>query len=168
MVFRAGFGIANDTLPLERPLRGFYPLAIGADDFVQSSKVSPYQVFHTFAQGIPLIQPPDISTGKLGPASTGPGSLPEDVIIGTLAPGPYKRAYIESWNLFVERQLPGQFLLDVGYVGNHYVHEFNGRNLNAGNIGGGAASQPLFANFGRSGQTYAFAGYLGSHYNALQ
>jgi len=166
MVFRAGFGIANDTLPLERPLRGFYPLAIGADDFVQSSKVSTYQVFHTFAQGIPLIQPPDISTGKLGPASTGPGSLPGDVIIGTLAPGPFKRAYIESWNLFVERQLSGQFLLDVGYVGNHYVHEFNGHNLNAGNIG--SASQPLDLKFGRTGQTYQFAGYLDSHYNGLQ
>ncbi len=160
MVFRGGFGIANDTLPLERPLRGFYPLAIGADDFIPSSPVSTYQVFRTFAQGIPLIQPPDLSSGKITP--------PGDVIIGTLAPGPFKRAYIESWNLFVERQLPHQFLLDVGYVGNNYVHEFNGRNLNAGNIGGGAASQPLFANFGRTGPTFAFAGYLGSHYNSLQ
>src|SRR5579863_516814 len=159
-VFRAGFGIANDTLPLERPLRGFYPLAIGEDDFVPSSPVSTYQPFRTFAQGIPLIQNPDLSTGKITP--------PGDVIIGTLAPGAYKRAYIESWNFFVERQLPGQFLLDVGYVGNHYVHEFNGHNLNAGNIGGGAASQPLYANFGRTGQTYQFAGYLDSHYNGLQ
>jgi len=166
MVFRAAFGIANDTLPLERPLRGFYPLAIGEDDTVNnlptppSSKISTYLPFRTFAQGIPLIQPPNLSTGKITP--------PPDVIIGTLAPGPFKRAYIESWNFFVQRQLPGQFLLDVGYVGNHYVHEFNGHNLNAGNIGGGNLSQPLFANFGRTGQTYQFAGYLDSHYNGLQ
>jgi carboxypeptidase family protein len=169
-VFRAGFGIANDTLPLERPLRGFYPLAIGEDDFVPSSAVSTFEEFRSFGTslpaipgipgGIPLIQPPDLSSGKITP--------PGDVIIGTLAPGRFKRAYIESWNVFAERQLPGQFLLDVGYVGNSYVHEFNGHNLNAGTIGGGAASQPLFANFGRTGETYQFAGYLGSHYNALQ
>ncbi len=160
MVFRGGFGISNDTLPLERPLRGFYPTAIGADNVVPSSPVSVYLPFATFAQGIPLIQNPDLSTGKLTP--------PSQVIVGTLAPGPFKRAYVESWNLFVERQLPGQFLLNVGYVGNHYVHEFNGHNLNAGNIGGGAASQPLFSAFGRTGQTYQFAGYLDSHYNSLQ
>lgn len=160
MVFRAGFGIANDTLPLERPLRGFYPLAIGEDDVVPSSPVSSYQPLATFAQGIPLIQPPNLSTGKITP--------PGNVIIGTLAPGPFKRAYIESWNVFAERQLPGQFLLDVGYVGNHYVHEFNGHNLNAGYLGGGAAGQPLYAAYGRTGQTYQFAGYLDSHYNGLQ
>jgi hypothetical protein len=160
MVFRGGFGISNDTLPLERPLRGFYPIAIGADNFVPASNVSTYLPYGTFAQGIPLIQPPNLSTGNLTP--------PPDVIVGTLAPGEFKRAYVESWNVFVERQLPGQFLLGVGYVGNHYVHEFNGHNLNMGSINGGSASQPLFANFGRFGQTYQFAGYLDSHYNGLQ
>jgi Carboxypeptidase regulatory-like domain len=167
-VFRGGFGIANDTLPLERPLRGFYPLAIGADNVVPSSPVSDYQPLATFAEGIPLIQAPDISTGQLGPNSTGPGALPGNVVIGTLAPGPFKRAYIISWNLFVERKLPGQFLLNVGYVGNHYVHEFNGHNLNAATLGGGSDSQPLFAAYGRTGGTYGFAGYLDSHYNGLQ
>jgi hypothetical protein len=160
MVFRGGFGISNDTLPLERPLRGFYPLAIGEDDFIPSSNVSTYLPFANFAQGIPLIQNPNISQGTITP--------PPDVVIGTLAPGHFKRAYLESWNLFVERQLPGQFLLNVGYVGNSYVHEFNGRPLNDGTINGGSASQPL-SKFGRfTTDTYQFAGYLNSHYNSLQ
>jgi hypothetical protein len=123
---------------------------------VQDSPVSAYAPYTSFAAGVPLIQPPDLSTGNITP--------PPDVVIGTLTPGEFKRAYVESWNVFVERQLPSQFLLSVGYVGNHYVHEFNGHNLNMSTFGGGSASQPL----NRTGATFGFAGYLDSHYNALQ
>jgi hypothetical protein len=160
LVVRSGYGISYDTLPLERPLRGFYPLAIGEDDFIPSSPTSTYIPYDTFAQGIPLIQNPDISQGKITP--------PPDVVIGTIGPGEFKRAYLNSWNLFVERQLPGQFLLNVGYVGNSYIHELNGRPINDGTFGGGSASQPL-AKYGRyTTDTYQFQGYLNSHYSALQ
>jgi len=159
MVVRAGFGLSNDTLPLERPLRGFYPLAIGASDFVPSTNVSWFQTYDTFSQGLPIIQNPDISSGKTTP--------PPDVTIGTLAPGEFKRGYVLQWNSFVERTLPGGFLLDVGYVGNHFVHEFNGRDLNVAPLFTGSAGQPL-GQFGRYVSTYQFAGYLDSHYSALQ
>jgi hypothetical protein len=159
MVVRAGFGMSNDTLPLERPLRGFYPLAIGASDFVPSTNVSWFQVYDTFSQGLPIIQNPDISSGTTTP--------PPDVTIGTLGPGEFKRGYVIQWNSFVERTLPGGFLLDVGYVGNHFVHEFNGRDLNSAPLFTGSAGQPLGV-FGRYVSTYQFAGYLDSHYNALQ
>jgi carboxypeptidase family protein/TonB-dependent receptor-like protein len=159
-VLRGGFGLSNDTLPLERPLRGFFPLSLGADNLVPSTNFSAWQPLGTFAQGIPLLPDPNISSGAI--------VAPNTVDVGTLGPGEFKRAYIESWNLFVERQLPGEFLLDVGYVGNHYVHEMNGRDLNAATLGGGAASQPLFTAFARTAGTYQFQGYLGSHYNSLQ
>jgi len=160
MVVRAGFGLSNDTLPLERPLRGFFPLSMGADNVVPSTLVSGWQPLGTFADGIPVIPDPDISQGAI--------IAPNTVDVATLGPGEFKRAYVESWNLFVERQLPGEFLLSVGYVGNHYVHEMNGRNLNAATLGGGSASQPLYAAFARTAGTYQFQGYLDSHYNSLQ
>lgn len=171
MVLRAGFGISNDTEPLERPLRGFFPLALGAQNVVppsadvvpgqvDNSNYSGYLNLGTFADGIPLIQDPDISAGKVG--------TPNNVDAGTLAPGEFKRGYVESWNFFVERQLPGQFLLNVGYVGNSFIHEMNGANINAATLGGGASTQPIYAKFGRTAGSYWFMGYENSHYNSLQ
>ncbi len=160
MVIRTGFGMSNDSLPLERPLRGFFPLSLGAANVVPNTLTSGWQPLGTFAQGIPLIPDPDISQGKI--------IAPNTVDVGTLAPGGFKRAYIESWNFFVERQLPGEFLFSAGYVGNHYVHMMNGRNLNPATLGGTSASQPLVSAFGRTAGTYAFQGYLDTHYNSLQ
>ena len=180
-VARAGFGLSDDTTPLERPLRGFFPLAIGADDFDTSTPAeasscagggyfggspstcyNPYSTFGVvsgspYAVGVPIIQVPNLSSGALTP--------PTDVDVGTLGPGKYHRGYVESWNVFVERKLPSDFLLSVGYVGNHYVHEFNGRDLNAAPLYGVEQS---FAGVQRSGGTYQFQGYLDSHYNSLQ
>jgi hypothetical protein len=34
----------------------------------------------------------------------------------------YLDPYVQSWNLTAERALPGQWILAVGYVGNHGVH----------------------------------------------
>jgi len=159
-VIRAGFGMSNDSLPLERPLRGFFPLSMGAANVVPNTAVSAWQPLGTFADGIPLIPDPDISSGSI--------IAPNTVDVGTLAAGEFKRAYIESWNFFVERQLPREFLLSVGYVGNHYVHMMNGRNMNPATLGGTSASQPLYSAFGRTAGTYMFQGYLDTHYNSLQ
>jgi hypothetical protein len=158
-VVRAGFGIANDSMPLERTLRGFYPMVIAASGFVPSTQVSTFLPYTTFAQGIPLLKGPDISSGRVTP--------PSDVTVGTIAPGAFKRGYVESWNFFIQRRLPGEILLDAGYVGNHFVHELNGVDVNAAPLGAGSAGQPL-AKYGRFLATYQFQGYLDSHYNSLQ
>ncbi|HME01024.1 MAG TPA: TonB-dependent receptor [Terriglobia bacterium] len=176
-VARAGFGMSDDTTPLERPLRGFYPLAIGADVFDTSSAseasackgqasgstcYNPYSTFgavagNPYAVGLPVIQVPNISSGTI--------VVPSDNTIGTLGPGPYHRGYVESWNLFVERKLPSDFLFSVGYVGNHYVHEFNGRPIDAAPLYG---VEPSFGGVQYTGGVYQFQGYLDSHYNSLQ
>jgi Carboxypeptidase regulatory-like domain/TonB dependent receptor-like, beta-barrel len=174
-VIRTAFGITNDTLPLERPLRGFYPYTIGADQYVAGNsnvtRFLPYSNFNTATNtanaipglfnGVPLITAP---TGFSSGVITPPGSY----TVGTMAPGPFKRGYVEFWNFTVERKLPGDILLNVGYVGNHLVHEFNGVELNAAPLNTGAAGQPLYSAFGRTSDTYAFQGYLDSHYNSLQ
>ena len=186
-VVRAAFGMTYDTLPLERPLRGFWPYTIGANDTVSLSGVSstvtrylPIANFNAGANtvnnipgspvtatgledGVPLIQAPTgFQSGIITP--------PTNVTIGTLNPGEFKRGYVEFWNFTVQRKLPGEVLLNVGYVGNHLVHEFNGRDANAAALGAGDAGSPLFAAFKRpqSSGTYLFNGYLDSHYNSLQ
>ena len=158
-VIRSAFGIVYDTLPMTRPLRGFYPQAIGIDAVVPSTTVSRFLPYDTFQQGVPIIQSPNISTGQLTP--------PANAAIATFAPGAYKRAYAEEWNFTIERKLPKQVLLNVGYVGNHLVHELNGRNINAAPLGGGGAGQPL-SQFGNYNSVYQYQGYLDSHYNGLQ
>ena len=113
------------------------------------------------ADGVPLIQAPaGFQSGSITP--------PGNVTVGTLAPGQFKRGYVNQWNFTVERKLPSNVLLTVGYVGNHLVHQFNGRRLNVGGLGEGSAGQALFSAYGRTGNTYAFQGYLDSHYNSLQ
>ena len=176
-VIRAAFGLSDDTTPLERPLRGFYPLAIGADNFNTSTPAEaaacngqasgstcfgPYSTFGTvagspYAVGLPIIDVPSLSSGVITP--------PSNVDVGTLGPGQFHRGYVESWNVSVERKLPSDFLLSVGYVANHYVHEFNGADLNAAPLFG---TEPAFGGIQRSGGTYQFQGYLDSHYNSLQ
>ncbi|MGH9353858.1 MAG: hypothetical protein ACRD2G_17135, partial [Terriglobia bacterium] len=174
-VIRTAYGISEDTLPLERPLRGFYPYTIGADDFLPGdsniTRFLPFANFNTTANavngipglfnGVPLIAAPTgFSSGKITP--------PGDVTVGTLAPGSFKRGYVQFWNFTVQQKLPGDMLLSVGYVGNHLAHQFNGVEANAATFNGGQAGEPLFAAFGRTSDTYLFQGYLDSHYNGLQ
>jgi hypothetical protein len=174
-VIRSAFGIAYDTLPLERPLRGFYPYTIGETGQVTgNSKVTRFLPYATFnngtnavnaipglAEGVPLIATP---TGFYSGAITPPNG----VEVGTMNPGAFKRGYVESWNFTVQRRLPSDILLNVGYVGNHLVHQFNGHEANAGPLGEGSAGQPLFAPYGRYAHSWLFQGYLDSHYNSLQ
>ena len=100
---------------------------------------------------------PNISSGSV--------QVPSSDTIGTLGPGEYHRGYVESWNVFVERKLPNDFLFSVGYVGNHFVHEFNGRDLAAAPLGG---VEPSYGGVQYNGGIYQFQGYLDSHYNSLQ
>jgi outer membrane receptor protein involved in Fe transport len=80
----------------------------------------------------------------------------------------WKAPYVQSWNLAVQRTLPGNFALDVAYVGNVGVGQAQGYNLNAGFVAGaGAAGQPQFAPFGRTQATNTFR-QAGSNYNSLQ
>jgi hypothetical protein len=158
-VIRSAFGITYDTLPMVRPMRGAYPQSIGITDFVPSSSVSRFLPYNTWQQGVPIVQLPDISTGKLTPAS--------NATLMSFAPGEFKRAYVESWNFTVERKLPKSILLTMGYVGNHLVHELNGANINAAPLGTGGAGQPL-SQFGNFNSVYQYQGYLDSHYNSFQ
>ena len=157
-VIRSGFGITVDPLPLARPLRGFYPLTVGAA-FAGPDGFTPYGSLST---GIPIIccSNIDISSGTI--------TLPTAALERSTGAGLLKRGYIESWNLVVERKLPGQFLASMGYVGTQTVHQFGDLNVNASLPGTGQAGQPLNVLFGRATETDLWQGFLSANYHSLQ
>jgi hypothetical protein len=179
MVVRSGFGITVDPLPLARPLRGFYPFTVGSN-FSGVNSFAPAASFSPLATplpsgaipvGIPAICCPDISSGIV--------PLPAQALERSVPPGELKRGYIESWNLIVERRLPGDFLGSVGYVGTQTVHSFGDLDVNASLPGTGQAGQPyntdklggvtlpLISQF-RTASTLYWQGFLSANYHSLQ
>ncbi len=170
-VVRSGFGITYDPLPLARPLRGFYPLTVGSN-FVGANSFAPYDTLTTtppvvpvgpaIPAGIQSICCPNISSGTI--------PLPAQALERSVGPGLLKRGYIESWNLVVERKLPSNFLVSVGYVGTQTVHQFGDLDVNTSLPGTGATGQPYNkAQFGfRTASTLFWQGFLSANYNSLQ
>src|SRR5204862_1514816 len=71
------------------------------------------------------------------------------------------RGYVQSWNVAVQRALPGNFSLEAAYVGNHAVNVRTTYQLNHGLVlGAGRSGQPLFQRFGRQTSTTT---YIGTH-----
>jgi len=175
-VLRAGFGSTNETFPILRETRGAYPAVIATDNVYNSNDpafnslascqlgmnaLCSFQGLGTFATGInPAMEP-------LPPAglSTGVIDAPSNVALRFVGAGLLKRGRVNTWNFTVERRLPGDMLLGVGYVGNHLAHGWGILDRNSSDID---QEPPLTAAFGRTAATYQLQGYLESHYNALQ
>ena len=158
-VVRAGYGMTFNPMVLSRPLKGLYPAA------VSSSWVAPTQFgyFGTLTQGIPDVSAPDISSGII--------TLPATVNMAPRSPyaGKLNRGYIQSWNLTVERKLPADLLVSVGYVGNQTVRQFLDRDINAATyVGGGPTSRPLYATQNRLIEALMWDGWGSANYHSLQ
>ena len=74
----------------------------------------------------PLL-PSATSEGNLGtpPLTTGFPALQRNPMLGTgvyVADKPNKDPMVQRWDLEIQRQLPGNLLLSVGYAGNHGTH----------------------------------------------
>ena len=155
-VFRTGYGITYNPLPFARPLRGFYPASIGAL-FQQNNTASWY---NTLSQGIPVVPTPDTSTGRVPLPNTVDMRHPEQDL---------GRGSIQSWNVAVERRLPMDLSVDLAYVGTKGSNGFADLDINASDTpGGGNASRPLFARFGRARDLKSWGRRLETEYHALQ
>jgi hypothetical protein len=125
-VIRTGAGITTDPDSL-RFLRDAYPEDLAPNYFGTATAtiaVDPSQgnLPLPLTVGIPTQATPNLSTGFV--------ALPIGTSTNT-APAKYRRGYIDSWNLFVEQDLGGQFIANIGYVGTHVVRQSTGINLNA-------------------------------------
>jgi hypothetical protein len=155
-VIRAGYGISIDPNIIGRPMKDVYPALVGQTYL----GVNSFQPFGPLAQGIPLFNGPDISSGVI--------PLPLTATTTTLPKGLFNRGYIESFNFTVERQLPGDFVANAGYVGTRAIRQNTSININAAPPGGGVAGRPLDILFGRSVDTSYFLPFQTANYNALQ
>jgi hypothetical protein len=110
--------------------------------------------------GIPPSPPPDISSGTV-PA-------PNNVNVLTLGDS-FKRPYVQSWNLVLEKNIGWGFTASAGYVATRTIGQAGSFDVNAGKPGGGPASQPLNIRFpGRTATTTLYDGFANSHYDSLQ
>jgi len=78
------------------------------------------------------------------------------------------RGYYQTYNFTIQRELPGNLLGSVGYVGMHAVHIQTSVNLNYGQLGGGTASQPLAWIPDYSAGITALLPWGAEKYNSLQ
>lgn len=157
-VFRTGFGITNDPYPMSRPLRSPYPAVI-SDEYVQPISFVPVA---SLAAGIPAVKFPDLSTGII--------DIPNTVTTNSLQPGKFRRGYIESFNLTIQRDLAWGFVLQTGYVGTRSIRQaLTYFNFNAGLVpGAGVRGRPLYAKFGRGVDTNFFIPMATNRYDAWQ
>jgi hypothetical protein len=128
-VVRAGYGRTFNPLPWSRPMRGFYPLTIAYSDAGPNGFI-PYGSLST---GIPGAPNPDIASGNV--------PLPSGVDMRWADPNDSERGTIDSWNLFVERRLPGDLSLSAGYVGTATNNGYADLNLNYAENGGNVNRQ---------------------------
>ena len=153
-VIRAGFGITNDPYALGRPLRTNHPLLSNLVETADS-----FRWVGTLAEGIPILPVPGTGTGRV--------PIPNNVLAYAL-PEEFKRGYIMSFNMFVQKELWWGFVGEAGYVGTRQKDQLGYQELNYPTLGGGNASRVLNRKFGRTASTLLIAPVGDSSYDALQ
>ncbi len=156
MVLRAGYGITNDPFIGTELLRAEYPVLIplvidGANSFVAAGRLE---------NGIPAIRVPDFGNGVVDvPSTYAFGGYPKD----------FKRGYIQSWNMAVQKQLTGTLTAEVAYVATRETNKIGYLDINSGQvIGGGQNGRPLRQKFGRTATTTFIAPLGTGQYNGMQ
>jgi hypothetical protein len=78
------------------------------------------------------------------------------------------RDRIHSFNVFIERELPGKFTAQAGYVGTRAVNQMGFININAGPPGTGNAGRPLSVEFGLIADINSIQPFGTTTYDGLQ
>jgi len=167
-VVRAGFGISHMTFPIDIYAYWNYPI----EPYFAWNSVSSFgpallsaSAPASLAAGFPPLPPYTLPANGIIPVNT-PTLLNQSYYYWNLHE-PYP--YLMSWNFAYQRELPGQWVLDIAYVGNRSVHAPVGYELNAAtSYGSGASGQPEFKTVGRTtGTTEYFTGFR-TQYDSLQ
>ncbi len=156
-VVRSGYALSPTQVETGNSGTQAFPATVeavynGANSYLPASS--------TLATGFPVIPNPVPDSHGNVPIPFGAGN------VNTL-PKNFRRGYIQSYNLNVQRSFAGGFVAQVGYVGTHVVNQNGTVNFNYGQLGGGTASQPL-SRYGITGAITAFEPANYDIYNALQ
>jgi len=128
-VIRGGVGLTDDP-DNYRDMRNTYPAVI-----ITSYGGTAFQSPFSLAQGLPAVTTPNIAQGVI--------PLPPTVSTQAIA-NPYRRGYIESFNLTLQREIGAGFSGTVAYVGSHEVRQMSNVNINAAPVGGGTTGRLLY------------------------
>ncbi len=165
-VIRSGFGITVDSDNL-RNLAASYPNVVtasvtGINSLVAATSLNPGLLTNATQVGIAPIVLPNISSGAL--------ALPANVSTFTIAQR-FRRGYIESYNLAVQRELPLNLVSTVQYVGTHAIRQISNVDINSAPPGGGNTGRLLNTTYGANTsntEIYGQMPYGESVYNGLQ
>ncbi len=155
-VFRAGYGISY--VPRDTNVYNF-PVA----QATQFTAPNSFSAAGSLAVGVPPISPVVLP-------STGIIVNPPLNQAYTYIPSNLPQGYVESWNVTLQRALPGNFSAEAAFVGNHGVNlpTSNNLNINASQVpGSGTSTEPENILFGRTTQTLE-PWNAPSYYEALQ
>jgi hypothetical protein len=156
-VIRTGYGISWDPVNMARNAAVTYPVI----STVTIPGANEYTPAGTLATGIPAVPPIDLGNGII--------QAPKAVALELTDPN-FRRNYIQSWNLMLQKQLGSEWTAEAGYVASRQVRMQNRWNANYGYIGGGTAGLVLNQKFGRNAATNFFsdAGGFRGYYDSLQ
>lgn len=171
-VVRGGYGMSADPNNF-RYFRNSYPSTtnvtnqpantanfIAAASLTGTNAIGLGSGTYSVPTGIVLLPTPDISSGVI--------SLPSSTGTTTIA-NPFRRGYINSFNLMVQQEWAG-FVLETGYAGARAIRPLTNMNINAGPIGGGSAQGLLSVALGRNitGNINAETPFKNNYYDSLQ
>jgi len=158
VVVRAGFSLSPQQNEMGQALTQNFP----AEQQYSSTGANSYSITSNLSDGLPILTPPTFT-------SEGTVVIPRGTSNATTTALRFKRGYVESWNLTLEKEFAGDLVANLGYVGTHVVDQLGNYNFNHGTLGGGAASQPLNTPALRITGTANVFGPIGSErYNSLQ
>jgi hypothetical protein len=151
--FQGTFGWTFNSLAAD-----IYPSVV-TQDLTSQTKFTPVFPLTTAP---PAIVFPTIPQNGLLPLPNGVGD--------NYIPSNLKLPYVDQWNFTVERSLPSNLSLSVGYVGNVGRHLNGGFQLNSAIPGPGPLNprRPLFNEFGLTQGIFEKCDCTSSNYNALQ
>jgi hypothetical protein len=133
LVLRAGYSLSPYQEAMGTVQMQAYPGEVQLDEVAPNS----YSYVGDLKTGLPqiLAAPGNNSVYPLLPATGN--------VTAVNSQKKFQRGYFQSYNFTIQRQLPFDMFGSIGYVGTHAVKLQISVPLNYGQLGGGAASQPL-------------------------
>ena len=132
-VIRAGYAVSPYQANMGQPQIQAYPGEVELDEVAKN----PYSYVGNLSTGLPTILAAP-NTNSVFPILPNTGN-----VSAVNSQKYFDRGYYQSYNFTLQRELPGNMLGSIGYVGTHGVKLTTSVDLNYGQLGGGTASQPL-------------------------